>query len=298
MKIPLNPRAYSADIQAREGELIHGFRKRKLIVKEIEHWRRSKLLPEHYCDFLMNLYLEEGASKPKSVMGISASSVTNSNWKIWMVTMAVLAAVALSALNFNSFGMPMQIGISTVFVVFCYILAFRQNKKAPAISYLLSGAASIVMLMIGVYLLHIHDIQSPYAYVGYLAFCSLVWLISGIAGRMGIFQFCGWIGLTGTYGWLLLRQLDQPGILALEISWIPVSIILIWIAWLAHHTNKQSAGVMMLVGVLVWFAPEAMTFLVDSDISAKVVQLMFTGKLVSAGLALYLLRKKWVEWVM
>ena len=26
------------------------------IVKEIEHWQRSKLLPEQYCDFLLNLY--------------------------------------------------------------------------------------------------------------------------------------------------------------------------------------------------------------------------------------------------
>lgn len=272
--------------------------KRKLIVKEIEHWRRSKLLPEHYCDFLLNLYLEEGASKPKSLMGVSASSVVNSNWKIWLFILAVIAAIALSALNFNSFGRPMQIGISTVFVAICYIIAFRQLAKAPAVSYLLCGVASVMLLLLGVYLLHLYGVESPYAFVGYVAFCSIVWLICGLAGRMGIFQFCGWIGLIGAYGWFLLRKLDNPGWLALEISWIPVSILLIWIAWLAHHTNKQSAGVMMLVGTMVWFAPEAFTFLTDTDISSRVVQLSFTGKLVSAGMVLFWLRKKWVEWVM
>jgi hypothetical protein len=33
--------------------------KRNLVVKEIEAWRRSKLLPEQYCDFLQNLYLDD-----------------------------------------------------------------------------------------------------------------------------------------------------------------------------------------------------------------------------------------------
>jgi hypothetical protein len=272
--------------------------KRKIIVKEIEHWRRSRLLPEHYCDFLMNLYLEEGMEKPKLLMGVSASAVANSNWKIWMFIMAVIAVLALSALNFNSFGMPMQIGISTLFVVICYVFGYKQKGNAPLVSYILYGIASISLLFIGLYLLNTYEVSSAYAYIGYVAFCSLVWLINGLAGRMGIFQFCGWIGLIGTYGWLLLQKLNNPGLFSLEISWIPVSIVLIWIAWLAHHTNKQSAGVLLLVGGLVWFAPEALTFLVDVNISSRVIQLSFTGKLISAGAVLFLLRKKWVEWVM
>ena len=123
--------------------------KRKVIVREIDHWRRSKLLPEHYCDFLLNLYTDETTPKPASLMGVSATSVANSNWKIWLVIMAVIAALALSALNFNSFGMPMQIGISTLFVIICYAFAYRQFSKAPIVSYLLCGISSIAMLLLG-----------------------------------------------------------------------------------------------------------------------------------------------------
>lgn len=272
--------------------------KRKVIVREIHHWRRSKLLPEHYCDFLMNLYVDESTPKPASLMGVSASSVANSNWKIWLAIMAVIAALALSALNFNSFGLPMQIGISTLFVIICYGFAYRHYQKAPVVSYLLCGVSSIALLFVGLYLLDLHAVSSANAYVGYLAFCSSVWLFNGLVGRMAIFQICGWLGLVGTYGWLLLHKLDSPGWFSLEISWIPVSIVLIWMAWLAHHTNKQAAGVLLLVGSIVWFAPEAMTFLTDVDMSSRLIQLSFTGKLVSAGVALFLLRKKWVEWVM
>ncbi|MFC5450230.1 hypothetical protein [Paenibacillus aestuarii] len=272
--------------------------KRKVIIKEIEHWRRSRLLPEHYCDFLMNLYLEDGMEKPKFIMGISSTSVTGSNWKIWMVTMAMIAAVALSALNFNSFGLPMQIGITTLFVVICYWFAYRRHRDTPIWSYLSCGVASVAMLFIGLYLLDWHGIHEPSAYIGYLAFCSLIWLLTGFAGRMAIFQFCGWVGLIGVYGWMLMKHLNQPNWLILEISWIPVSILLIWIGWLAHHSNKQAAGVLMLTGALVWFIPEALTFIVDVDISTQIIQLSFVGKLVSLGVALFMLRKNWVEWVM
>lgn len=271
--------------------------KRKILVKEIDHWRRSKLLPEHYCDFLMNLYMDETTPKPASIMGVSASSIANSSWKIWLVILAVIAALALSALNFNSFGMPMQIGISSLFVIICYVFAYRQHSKSPVVSYMLCGVSALALLLLGVYIMDMYEVTSPYSYIGYLAFCSVVWLINGVAGRMGIFQLCGWLGLVGTYGWLLLQKLDNPGWFSLEISWIPVSIVLIWIAWLAHHTNKQAAGVLLLVGMLVWFAPEAMTFLTDVEISSRVIQLSFTGKLVTAGAAFFMLRKKWVEWV-
>lgn len=271
--------------------------KRKILVREINHWRRSKLLPEHYCDFLMNLYMDESTPKPASIMGVSASSIANSSWKIWLVILAVITALALSALNFNSFGMPMQIGISSLFVIVCYVFGYLQISKSPVVSYLLCGVSSFALLLLGLYLMDMYEVTSSYSYIGYLAFCSVVWLINGVAGRMGIFQLCGWIGLVGTYGWLLLQKLDTPGWFSLEISWIPVSIVLIWIAWLAHHTNKQAAGVLLLVGGLVWFAPEAMTFLTDVEMSSRVIQLSFTGKLVTAGAAFFMLRKKWVEWV-
>ncbi|WP_252508902.1 hypothetical protein [Paenibacillus peoriae] len=34
-------------------------KKRAILLHEIEHWRRSRLLPEQYCDFLSNLYRED-----------------------------------------------------------------------------------------------------------------------------------------------------------------------------------------------------------------------------------------------
>ena len=40
--------------------------KRVIMIAEIEYWRKHKLLKEHYCDFLSNLYLENQVDLPKS----------------------------------------------------------------------------------------------------------------------------------------------------------------------------------------------------------------------------------------
>ncbi|WNR46398.1 hypothetical protein [Paenibacillus roseipurpureus] len=272
--------------------------KRKIIVREIDHWRRSKLLPAQYCDFLLNLYVDETTEKPASILGVSSTAVTNSSWKIWLSILSIVTALALSALNFNSFGLPLQIGISALFVIICYFIAKRQFERAPLLSFVFCGIASIALLLLGIYIMNQAGIQASTTYVGYLAFCSCIWLFNGLIARMAIFQICGWFGLIATYGWLLMHKLTQASWFSLELSWLPVSVVLIWMAWLAHHTNKQAASVLMLVGGLVWFIPEAMSFVMDVEMSAKMIQLSFTAKLVSVGAALFLLRKKWVEWVM
>jgi hypothetical protein len=77
--------------------------KRRILILEIEHWRKSKLLPEHYCDFLLNIYLEDSSEKPTSgsgFLGVTPSAIKNSNWKIWIMIFAVLALISFTALNF------------------------------------------------------------------------------------------------------------------------------------------------------------------------------------------------------
>ena len=162
--------------------------RRKVIVREIENWRRSKLLPAQYCDFLLNLYVDEMTPKPSSLLGVSATAVTNSSWKIWLSILAGIAALALSALNFNSFGLPMQIGISSLLVIFCYAIAYRQFGRAPLLSYVLCGIASIALLLLGIHIMNESGILASTSYVGYLAFCSCVWLVNGFICTYGNFS--------------------------------------------------------------------------------------------------------------
>ncbi|MFD1904811.1 hypothetical protein ACFSQ7_13340 [Paenibacillus rhizoplanae] len=56
--------------------------KRDTILREIQYWRRSKLLPEQYCDFLTNLYDDQAEvedSNPVSLRNLQQGSI-----KIWL----------------------------------------------------------------------------------------------------------------------------------------------------------------------------------------------------------------------
>jgi hypothetical protein len=272
--------------------------KRRLIVKEIDHWRRSRLLPEQYCDFLLNLYLEDGKDKPKSLMGVSAESIAASSWKIWVLVLAITGIISFSALNFNSFGIAMQIGILAVLVAGGYTFGFQKRNTAPFAAHLFTGFASILLLFIGLYIMKLHGWVSPNVSVGYIAFCSIIWLLAGLTARIKALQFSGWVVLLGTYGWLLVQKLREPIWWPLEFSWLPVAVLFIWLAWLVHHTSKEISGSLFFSGFLALFAPEVISFLTDVQASAPTIQLSFMIKLTAAGAVLYALRKKWIEWVM
>lgn len=60
--------------------------KKKIIVAEIENWRKNHLLPEHYCIFLLNLYTEgegeherQSPAKKKGFFSARKGSVTAHN---------------------------------------------------------------------------------------------------------------------------------------------------------------------------------------------------------------------------
>jgi hypothetical protein len=271
--------------------------KRKLIINEIGNWRRSKLLPEQYCDFLLNLYMENPSDKRNGLFGLSPGAVSNSSWKIWLLVMACFGFISLSVLNFNSFPFPMQIGVSFVFLFACYFFGALQRGKAPALAYLLFGTASLALLWIGLHLIKLYHLDRlSWVIVAYLFLVSLIWLFTGIAARMGIFHFCGWVGIVLSYGWILGSYADLANWSEVQLSWLPFSVLFAWIGWLCHHGNKGIGVIFFLLSVLLWFAPEVYGFIMQ-NISEAGMQISLVGKIIAAGVILFLFRKKWTEWV-
>lgn len=279
--------------------------KRAILIKEIEQWRKSKLLPEHYCDFLLNLYLEDGASKSKKTkknenskfISAFAAVMRNSNWKIWVAIFGLIAAIALTALNFNAFELPMQIGVSAVFLFLCYATGSVQNTKEPVRAQVLFGMASLFLLFIGVYLFRLHGVVEPVPVVGYVVLCSLIWILTGLlAGRM-LFQLCGWVVLVFCYGWLLHYRLESIQWLTLELSWVPLSIVFVWLGWMLIGKSKQIGTVFLMLGCIVWFMPELYGMLYPEHYGKQTVELALIGKMLTETSILFASRKKWTEWV-
>ncbi|MCS7463453.1 hypothetical protein N0M98_25435 [Paenibacillus doosanensis] len=272
--------------------------RRKIIIREIEQWRKSKLLPEHYCDFLLNLYLEEGSGKPSGgFLGISTDTIRNSNWKIWVLFVGILAAISLAALNFTAFDLPMQIAVSLLFLFLCYAIGSLQRSKEPVRAQILFGMASLFLLFIGVFMLKLHQIHAPVIVVSYVVLCSLVWLLTGLMARFMLFQLSGWVVLVFCYGWLLHYQLDSLNWATLELSWVPLSILFGWLGWMLHERSKQIGTVFLMLSCIVWFMPELYGMLYAELYGEQIVQLALVGKIFFEAGILFGFRKKWIEWV-
>jgi len=76
--------------------------KKQIIISEIRYWKTNKLLPEHYCDFLITLYAQgedpdEVAEKESSTLQIERRKLRSKQILILLISL-LLAGVASVAM--------------------------------------------------------------------------------------------------------------------------------------------------------------------------------------------------------
>ncbi|NJP37704.1 hypothetical protein [Alkalicoccus luteus] len=103
----------------------------EVIVKEIRKWQKNRMLPDHYCQFLLKLYAEE-QSLPRAKPWGKAAALT-------AVLAALLAAV---------FMLPVPPGTlaAAVTALTAGILAYRSRIDAGLVHHVYSTAAALLLL--------------------------------------------------------------------------------------------------------------------------------------------------------
>ena len=152
--------------------------RKKIIIKEIQCWKDSRMLPEHYCDYLLALYTE-GNHEVKSV------SHKHSFPYIYFVL--VLVFVSTLIVNYFTEIMPlMQISLFLIFLGLLLGISFYEFTKCRSILLPLSMAMFILLLMsIKLYESFVPG-QLLYLYGGLFLNC-LLWL--GIGYKLNIIYY-------------------------------------------------------------------------------------------------------------
>jgi hypothetical protein len=254
--------------------------KRAIIVKEIEHWRRSRLLPEQYCDFLLNLYSEEatGRAERPAVRAL-------------LLPFAVITLLAVAALNFAAFPLPVQIAVAAVVVGACYIAGWRWRSRKPVLSVAAFGLGALLTLAAGPLLLRLAEADTPARIAGYIAACSVLWIMIGLAARLRTFQFCGWAGLALVYAWLLYRHAEAWPMWAVHAAWVPFALLFALLAWSIRRAAAGESRVLLGFALMLWLMPDALIILIDGAEAA--VQAVLIAKLTAAFALFVALRKPW-----
>ncbi len=268
--------------------------KRETILREIQYWRRSKLLPEQYCDFLTNLYDEEGRERggnPISLRNLEQGSI-----KVWLFGFGVISLILLIGFYFSVFPWGLQIATAISILVVCYGYAGVLRVREPNLSLILAGIGSLLTLLFGIWMIGLHDLTAPYWKPSLLALCGLLWCILGFGMRIGLLQFAGYGALCLLYAEFFGSVRPDAGIAELQLLWLPLCVLMIWLSWLLHHRISGIAGVYFAVGAALWLMPE-LDSLVLRGTEPDWLPTLLIAK-IGIGLALLFgFRKKWMVWV-
>jgi hypothetical protein len=269
--------------------------KKKLIVKEIESWRRGKMLPEQYCDFLQNLYLDDPADRPKNIVGAAVQKIGQAKGKHWLFAFGIFAVICLVVLHFSAFPLALQIGLIGLGTAGFVAGGAWWRDKLPLRSFLLLGAGMLFLFGAGARLLHLHGWLTGAGPVVLLMVCALVWIGCGIAVRFGLLHWFGWLAIIVLYAWMLARQVPHPSWIEVQLFWLPASLLFGWLSWFVHVKFRSAGTVLFANALVLWFMPELYSAVYR--ISPEWIQIELLVKTALLGFGMYRFRKQWMEWV-
>lgn len=111
-------------------------RRRETIIREIEYWKRSRLLPEHYCNYLLALYTEGDAS-------LSPRRPLRSRLE---ASLCLLLPAAALAIYFTELSFVLQTLLCALFFAVCLFFCWRWRNERELLHFLLIGSAWILLV--------------------------------------------------------------------------------------------------------------------------------------------------------
>ncbi|KQB92645.1 hypothetical protein ABEU79_16460 [Geobacillus thermodenitrificans] len=157
-------------------------RRRETIIREIEYWKRSRLLPEQYCDYLLALYTE------------GDSRTCGRQWTGSLVAgLCVLLVAAALAIYFTELSFVLQTLLASLFLVVCLLLVWRWRKERQLLHFPLIGSAWLLLLGTIAGSSHYFPGQNGVLTATVLANCS-VWLAIGRLFRLHYFSLAAVVG--------------------------------------------------------------------------------------------------------
>jgi hypothetical protein len=162
--------------------------RRKIITNEIKYWKQNRLLPEHYCDFLLNLYTE-GSSGTDSTREQRPSRTKA------LVNFILVGMLSLSVFlfYFTELSLSLQTALVTFFGISTLSIALYMLKKSffELIPLLVSA---LLLLIISVQAAEIIFPDYPVSLYIVTGMNCLLWIAAGMKWRMVSFKLSGILG--------------------------------------------------------------------------------------------------------
>lgn len=179
--------------------------RKRIIISEIQYWKKNRLLPEHYCDFLITLYAQgeaegtESAKAERAVLEKEHSAVTNK-----MILTGLLAAFLLAGLFFLKNHPAAVVSATAAIAAILIVRLLFSRKIRTALVPFTYVVAALLILGISLKVWFTFFEGETMLLLGLLMLNSILWLFAGRLLKLLYFTISGSAGLLLIIGFLLI----------------------------------------------------------------------------------------------
>ncbi|MEK4486499.1 hypothetical protein MHH81_13040 [Psychrobacillus sp. FSL H8-0484] len=167
--------------------------RKQIILNEIAFWKKNKLLPEHYCDFLTALYAQgELVEQEKPTKAVLSKEKKN---LLLPVAIGILTGLLLVALIFMSTAVLIPIIASGIAVFAFLYIAIKLAKTKSIMTPLLFVFSALLLLGLSFKVWEIYFDNYPLLLIGLIIGNCLLWLFSGLLLKLVYFSISGILGI-------------------------------------------------------------------------------------------------------
>lgn len=169
--------------------------RKQIILNEIAFWKKNKLLPEHYCDFLTALYAqgEEEERKEKHSEAVLAKEKKNKN-SLYLALGFITILLIASLILITTLAFIPIIASGIAICSFLYI-ASKLAKTKSVMTPLLFVFSALLLLGISFKVWDVYFFDHPSVLIGLIIANCLLWLFSGLLLKLVYFSVSGIVGI-------------------------------------------------------------------------------------------------------
>lgn len=177
--------------------------RKRMIISEIKYWKQNKLLPEHYCDFLITLYAQ--GEDEKEVKATEAVLVKEKKKLRRTIIMLSILAIIVSGCMFAFVQYPgLTLALTAVVSLLFLLLTLRKSTVQLGVAPFLYILASFMLLLMSLKLWSVFFEGHTMLLIGLLILNCALWLFAGRMLKLLYFTISGAAGLLLIIGFLLI----------------------------------------------------------------------------------------------
>lgn len=181
--------------------------RKQIIMNEISFWKKNKLLPEHYCDFLLALYAQGENNGDEQTENFSKAVLAKKQkTKVILYTIVgLLTAILLASLFVATTAIFIPIILVAIAILSFLYIAIKLVKNKSVMTPLLFVFSALLLLALSFKVWDIYFGDNPLLLIGLIFGNCLLWLFSGLLMKLVYFSISGILGILLIIGYFIFN---------------------------------------------------------------------------------------------